>query len=159
MLLLVARTAISAVVGGRSGKLGMHPKVIMMTSSPPLVVRGRVSTQDLVQIVIFERFPLKDKVGKTSTDLAKNAPTPRRVAYSSSILGGQVRLHGLNKANRLGVRRHRQGALDDIVPKRIHHQLAEAVRIVQLVEVLLADAVSAALEAFFHHVRTELLNG
>ncbi len=49
--------------------------------------------------------------------------------------------------------------MDDVVPEGIHHQLAKAVRIVQLIEVLLADAVSAALKALFHHVRTELLNG
>lgn len=49
--------------------------------------------------------------------------------------------------------------MDDVVPEGIHHQLADAVRIVQLVEVLLADAVGASLKALLHHIRAEFLDG
>ena len=84
----------------------MHPELILTAPPPLLVVGGGVPCKDLVQVVIFERFPLEDEVGKTSTNLAEDSSPPSRVAYAPPILRGQVGFHGLDKTDRLGVRRY-----------------------------------------------------
>ena len=87
--------------------LGMHSKLILTTTPTTLlVVMGGFPCQDLVKVILVERFPLHYEVGKSSTNLAKDAPSSRGIAYATtSILGGEVRLHGLNESNGLCVRR------------------------------------------------------
>lgn len=76
------------------------------TSSTLLVVRG-TSCKNLIEVIIFECLSLKDKVGESPADLAKDAASSSRISDSASpIPRGKVGLHCLDEANGLGMSGH-----------------------------------------------------
>ena len=49
--------------------------------------------EDLVKVIVLERFTLKNKVGESPANLAKNTPSTGSVADATTILRRKVWLH------------------------------------------------------------------
>mmetsp|Transcript_3750 Transcript_3750/g.6632 ORF Transcript_3750/g.6632 Transcript_3750/m.6632 type:complete len:342 (-) Transcript_3750:1825-2850(-) len=163
LLVMVTSTSTISSVVRRGSWMGRHAiKVILTPSATRMVGVVVVRTppcQHLIQVIILECLALQHKVGKPPTNLAQNPASSCSIPNPPSILRRQMRLHRLHQANRLRVRTHAQRSLNDIIPKRIHHQLSYAICLVQLIEVCLPHPVCAPFQTLLHYIRRELLDG
>mmetsp|Transcript_25084 Transcript_25084/g.72327 ORF Transcript_25084/g.72327 Transcript_25084/m.72327 type:complete len:179 (-) Transcript_25084:279-815(-) len=106
------------------------------------------------------------EIRKAATDLGHNASPTSRISNSTvaMAIGGtrlrtrQMRPHRFYQTNSLGMGCNRQGTLNHIIAKRIHHQFADAFWVTEFVQVLFLDAICAALETLLHDIGAELLN-
>ena len=139
---------------------------MMMVVAVAVVVAVVVMTTMLAVKVLGRPNSGESKVGEPPTDLGHDSPSTCRVAHPAVALSvrtaglrrNQVGPHGFHETDSLRVSRHGQGPLNDIIPKRVTHNLTDTLRVAQFLNVQLLDPVGASLEAFLHNVRAELLD-
>mmetsp|Transcript_10147 Transcript_10147/g.20776 ORF Transcript_10147/g.20776 Transcript_10147/m.20776 type:complete len:331 (-) Transcript_10147:1356-2348(-) len=126
------------------------PAVVVVVVSPLVVVVVVVE----VVVLLAGGLELGVEVGESATDLGHNPPPSRRVSHPA-----EVGPHGLNEPHGLGVGRHCEGPLNNVVPKGIGHQVLDLLRVADLPHIELLSLVVCLLEALLHDITAELLDG
>mmetsp|Transcript_17641 Transcript_17641/g.36535 ORF Transcript_17641/g.36535 Transcript_17641/m.36535 type:complete len:441 (-) Transcript_17641:1913-3235(-) len=173
LLLNVATVTVAAVKVVTSSTMVRGVMVVVMLSTA-IIVLVVVASTSVAVVSAVNVFGLSGRshhwsqgeVGESAANLGNDTTSTGGIADttvalsigSTSLSSHQMRTHGFHESNRLGVGRHREGPLDNVVAKWIHHELANAFRVTHFFHVHFLDSFGASLQAFLHYIRTELLN-
>lgn len=155
MLLLLLHVKLSL---GRKLTIALpHRRTVMLMTVVALALAvNLISIANTIEVEVWE----------ATADLSHNSPPTSSVSdptvamsvWSTRMSGSEMRPHRLNQTDSLGMSSDRERPLNDIIPEWIHHQLTDALRITELVHVMVFDTVRAPFKTFLHDIRAKLLN-